>query len=173
MVCNRKKSAMMEAENVVFGRKHSEDDNWKNEKKTASINKNDNTELISAIVKITITGSAAHERWRSEVIQTVKTLDQLTAALRGKGFDLRLSSVYLRLIPWNGRSIEGKRHVNTTPVKLLRSQNSKYSSHEDTAFSRSIDIWIRLLGFFVPKKSYFILRSKSTSDKLRQINRRH
>ena len=62
MVCNRKKSAMMEAENVVFGRKHSEDDNWKNEKKTASINKNDNTELISAIVKITITGSAAYER---------------------------------------------------------------------------------------------------------------
>ena len=52
----------MGAENVVFGRKYSEDDNWKNEKKTASINKNDNTELISAVVKITITGSAAHER---------------------------------------------------------------------------------------------------------------
>ena len=52
----------MKAENVVFGRKYSEDDNWKNEKKTASINKNDNTELTSAIVKITITGSAAHER---------------------------------------------------------------------------------------------------------------
>ena len=61
MVCNRKKFAMMGAENVVFGRKYSEDDNWKNEKKTASINKNDSTELISAIVKITITGSAAHE----------------------------------------------------------------------------------------------------------------
>ena len=43
--------------------------------------------LISTIAKIVITGSAAHERQRSEVIQTVKTLDQLTAAPRNKGCD--------------------------------------------------------------------------------------
>ena len=60
-----------------------------------------NMELISAIAKIAIAGFAARERQRSEVIQTDETLDQLTAALCSKGFDLRRSSFYLRLIPRN------------------------------------------------------------------------
>ena len=47
--------------------------------------KYDNTELIEAICPIEIPGSAAHERRRNEVIRTVKTLDQLTAALNMKG----------------------------------------------------------------------------------------
>ena len=34
-------------------------------------------------------------------------------------------------------SIEGKRHVNTTPVKVLRSQNSNHNSHEGAMFARS------------------------------------
>ena len=58
-----------------------------------------NPELKDAIARIARTGSAAHERRRSEVIRTVKTLDQLTAALRREGFYLQRSSVYLRLIP--------------------------------------------------------------------------
>ena len=97
----------------------------------------DNMELISAFAKIVITGFAAHELRRSEVIRTVKTLDQLTAALRSEGFDLRRSSIYLRLIPRNDFSIEGKRHVNTAPVKLLHSENSKHSSHVGAMFARS------------------------------------
>ena len=55
----------------------------------------DEKELLSAIVKIAMTASAAQEHQRSEVIRTVKTLDQLTAALGSKGFDLRWSSVYM------------------------------------------------------------------------------
>ena len=48
----------------------------------------DNMEVISVIQKIAITGSAAYKRGRSEVIQTVKIMDQVTAALRGEGFHL-------------------------------------------------------------------------------------
>ena len=51
--------------------------------------------------------------------------------------DIRRSSVYLRLISRNVCSIEGKRHVNTTPVKVLRSQNSKHNSHEGATLARS------------------------------------
>ena len=94
----------------------------------------DNPELIDAIARIAMTGSAAHERRRSEVIRTVKILDQLTAALRSEGFDLQR---YLRLIPRNVRTIEGKKHVRTAPVKLLRSQNSKHNSHIGAMFARS------------------------------------
>ena len=115
----------------------------------------DNTKLISAIAKIAVTGSAAHERRHSEVTRTVKTLDQLTAALGRKGFDHRSSSVYLRLIPQNICSIEGKRHVNTAPVKLLCSENCKYSSHVGPMFARStIQHW-EVAGFLGPEEVVF------------------
>ena len=84
--------------------------------------KYDNTELIEAICRIAIPGSAAHERRRNEVIRTVKTLDQLTAALNHEGYDLKRSSVYLHLLPRNSKTIEGKKHVHMAPVKLIKSQ---------------------------------------------------
>ena len=78
----------------------------------------DNSELIKAICRIAISGFAAHDRRRNEVIRAVKTLDQLTEGLNREGFELKRSSVYLHLLPRNHRSIEGKRHVTTAPVKL-------------------------------------------------------
>ena len=47
-----------------------------------------NEELIAAISRIAISGSAAHERRRSEIIRTVKTLDQLTEVLNREGYSL-------------------------------------------------------------------------------------
>ena len=54
----------------------------------------DNTELISAIVKIGVTDFAVHEHQCFEVIPTVKTLDELTSALRDEEFQFRRFSVY-------------------------------------------------------------------------------
>lgn len=54
----------------------------------------DNTELISAIVKIAVTDFAVHEHQCFEVIPTVKTLDELTSALRDEEFQFRRFSVY-------------------------------------------------------------------------------
>ena len=48
---------------------------------------NDENLLIDAISRIAMHGSAAHEKRRSEVIRTIKTLDQLTTALRTEGFN--------------------------------------------------------------------------------------
>ena len=61
----------------------------------------DSAELIEAICRIAIPGSAAHERRRNEVIRTVKTLNQLTEALNYEGYDLKRSSIYLHLLPRN------------------------------------------------------------------------
>ena len=99
--------------------------------------KYDNAELIEAICRIAIPGSAAHERRRNEVIRTVKTLDQLAASLNDEGYDLNRSSVYLYLLPRNSKTIEGKRHVHTAPVKLIKSQNSSHATHVSTKFARS------------------------------------
>ena len=81
----------------------------------------DKSQLIKAICRIEISGSATHDRQRSEVIRAVKILDQLTEALNREGFEFKRSSVYIHLLPRNNRSIEGKRHVTTAPVKLKRS----------------------------------------------------
>ena len=98
----------------------------------------DKSELIKAICRIAISGSAAHDRRRNEVVRAVKTLDQLREALNREGFELKRSSVYLHLLSRNHRSIEGKRHLTTAPVKLYKSQNSKHASHPSTKFARAL-----------------------------------
>ena len=88
----------------------------------------DISELIKAICRITISGSAAHDRRYNEVIRTVKTLAHLREALNCKGFELKRSSVYLHLLSRNHRTIKGKRHMTTAPAKFYKSQNSCSSS---------------------------------------------
>ena len=94
-------------------------------------------ELNKAICQIPISGSAAHDRRRKELIRTVKTLDQLTEALNREGFELKRSSVYFHLLPQNHRTIEGKRHVTTAPIKLYKSQNSRHASRPSKKFVRA------------------------------------
>ena len=65
----------------------------------------DNSALIETICRIAISGSAADDRRRSEVIHTVKSLDNLTTSLRSEGFELSQLAVYLRLIPRNVRTM--------------------------------------------------------------------
>jgi hypothetical protein len=97
----------------------------------------DEDDLIAAIINIAMTGSASDEKRRTEMICSVKTLDDLTEELRKQGFNLSRSSVYLRLLPNRSLSNEGKRHVKTAPVKLIRAQNSEHASHVDTKFAKS------------------------------------
>ena len=72
----------------------------------------DNEELIKAISRIAISGSAAHERRRSEMIRTVKPLDQLTAALNQRGYSLKQSVIYPCLRPRNSRTKSLVKHDN-------------------------------------------------------------
>ena len=80
---------------------------------------------------------ATHERRRIEIIRTIKTLDDLTEALKDEGYNLSRSAVYLHLLPRNVRSNEGKRHVKTAPIKFIRAQNDIHSKHVATKFAHS------------------------------------
>ena len=82
-----------------------------------------NEELITATSRTAISGSAAHERRRLEIIGAVKTLDQPTEVLNREGYNLKRSSVYLCLLPKNGGTKDEKGHVTTTPVKLISAKN--------------------------------------------------
>ena len=64
----------------------------------------DTEELITAISRMAISGSAVQERHRSELIQTGKTLEQLTEAFNRKNYNLKRPSVYLCLLSKNRRT---------------------------------------------------------------------
>ena len=53
-------------------------------------------ELIPSICGIAISESAAHERRCSDIIRTVKILDQLTSSLNREVYELKRSAVYLQ-----------------------------------------------------------------------------
>ena len=95
----------------------------------------DQPEIISAILNIVQASSAAVDRRRTECLRTVKTLDDLHGELVKLDFKLSRSATYLRLLPRRGDSREGKRHVQTVKVKLLRPENSLRKKNIDRMFA--------------------------------------
>jgi hypothetical protein len=102
--------------------------------------------LLETIIKIAINGGAAEGRRHPEMIRTCKTLDDLNECLKEKGisdrfkheliinysqgFKISRSATYLRLLPRRANSSEGKRHVLTVPVKLIKARNTERKKHK-------------------------------------------
>ena len=80
----------------------------------------DQPDLLRDVLEIATIGAAASEKRREEVFRTVKTLDDLKSAISEMGYTLSRTSLYYRLQPRSTRSIAGKRHVVTVPVRLVR-----------------------------------------------------
>ena len=76
--------------------------------------------LLRDVLEIATIGAACGEKRREELFRTVKTLDDLHSAISNLGYCLSRSALHYRLLPKNSRSIDGKRHVVTVPVKLIR-----------------------------------------------------
>ncbi|CAH2100804.1 unnamed protein product [Euphydryas editha] len=120
--------------------------------------------LLKTIADIAFFGSAADDRRRTESIRSVKTLDELTQELRKIGFDISRSGTYLRLIPRKSNSAEGRRHVSTVPVKLIRAQTDHHKSHLDSKFAEtSIHYLENIASILGPNQVFFI----SQDDKAR------
>ena len=69
------------------------------------------------------------------MFRTVKTLDDLHAAIKGLGYQISRSGLYLRLLPRDATTIHGKKHVKTVPVRLVRPENNLRKSHPDRMFA--------------------------------------
>lgn len=143
--------------------------------------------LLKTIIDIAVHGSAADDRRRSDVLRSIKTLDELTAELNKvnvesvkiimftfltllymilnqDGYQIKRSAVYLRLIPKRSSSLEGQRHVQTVPVKLAKAQNDLHSKHVDGLFCAStIHRLEELASLLGPKEVLFV----SQDDKAR------
>ena len=96
----------------------------------------DKEEVITTVFRIAISGSTTHETRRSEIIRTVKTLDQLTKALKRERVTIYKDHLYTSVsFPKNGKTREGKQHVTTAPVKLTLANSLKHQSHPHTKFA--------------------------------------
>ena len=106
------------------------------------------------------------------LIRTVKILDQLTEALNREGYSLKRSSVYLRFLPSNSITKEGKRHVTAAPVKLISAKNSKHQNHPCTNFAKAIISTLEeLAGLFGRVRCHSI--HKTTRPKSRLESQQH
>ena len=98
----------------------------------------DQPDLLSAIVNIVTASSATDNRRHCEMLRTVTTLDDLHSELKKVAFKLSRCATYLRLLPRRGNTVEGKRHVETVPVKLLRPENNLRIKNTDRLFAKSV-----------------------------------
>lgn len=94
-------------------------------------------DMHQVLLEIATVGAAASDRRRADLFRTVKTLDDLHKALTELGYSLSRSALYLRLIPRNASTREGKRHINTVPVKYENIIFSFYLVND--YFSGSLD----------------------------------
>ena len=91
--------------------------------------------LLSDILKIATIGAACGDKRREDIFRTVKTLDDLHQEITNLGYQVSRSALYLRLEPRCRTTHQGKKHVHTVPVKLVRPQNNLRKGHSDRAFA--------------------------------------
>lgn len=124
----------------------------------------DQPQLLKTIVDIVLCGAAADPRRRSEKLSSCKTLDDLHEALVQDGFRISRAATYIRLLPRNSATTEGKRHVTTVPVKLLKAANSERRNHVDAHFAAATICYLKDLAVAMGENCVFFL---SQDDKAR------
>ena len=80
-----------------------------------------------------IPASSADDHRRSEVYNSVRSLDDLKSDLERRGFKLSKTARYNRLLPANMHHKNGKKHFHT--VKLQHPQNDVRKKHPDGHFA--------------------------------------
>lgn len=121
-------------------------------------------DFLRTIIEIVTHGCGADDRRRTEMIRTCKTLDDVLAQLKIENYKVSRSALYLRFIPRRADSSQGKKHVKTVPVKLIKAQTSEHKYHSDTQFAmatiRALESLASVLG---PNQVFFL----SQDDKSR------
>ena len=108
--------------------------------------------LIKTIAQLALVGSSADPHRRTEVINTPKTLNDLTEKLQTIGFALKRSSVYLRLITRRKDTTEGKRHKKVANIKLCKAQSLERKKNPDRWFAAATMKHVEELAVLMGKK---------------------
>jgi len=131
---------------------------------------------LRTIADIVISQSAADDKRRCSTLYTCQTLADLHVALQDKGFSLSRSALYLRLMQRRWNSIEGKRHITTVPVKLMKAMAIDRQNHTDSHFAAATVNYLKdlavTLGPGLVFSSLKMINVEFQSDCLLQTSRR-
>jgi len=106
-------------------------------------------DLLQIIEEIAKVGAATDDRRQSEIIRPCLTLDDLSEKIKQRGYDIKRTTLYYRLLPHRPKSIDGRRHVYTVPVRLRRAQNDDRGKHEDGHFATATIRYVKdLISIF-------------------------
>ena len=94
--------------------------------------------LHEVILNLVLPQSCADERRRTEVYNSCQTLDNLKQKLGEVGYTITRTALYYRLAPSNVHHRDGKRHVHTVPVKLIKPQTVAQKANIDHKFAQAV-----------------------------------
>ena len=121
-------------------------------------------ELVSTLLSMAKACGAADPRRATEIVSVPKTLDETVAYLEKQGFKVSRSGTYLRFVPRNHITIEGRRHCKCLPIKLCRAQNNERRKNPDSDFAYDSAQTVReLVSYLGPDYVFFY----SPDDKCR------
>lgn len=102
-------------------------------------------DLLQIIAEIARVGGASDNKGKACV-----SLDDLKDKIKERGYEIRKSSLYYRLLPNRALSHDGKKHVVTVPVRLRKLQSiESRPKHEDSHFTAAAIRHIKdLAGIF-------------------------
>ncbi|CAF5036160.1 unnamed protein product, partial [Rotaria sp. Silwood1] len=102
--------------------------------------------LLQIIEEIAKVGGSSDDRRQSEIIRPCLTLDDLREKIKQRGYDIKRTTLYYRPLPHRAKSVDGRRHVNTVPVRLRRPQNDDHGKHEDGHFATATIRYMKYLA---------------------------
>ncbi|CAF0991460.1 unnamed protein product [Didymodactylos carnosus] len=106
-------------------------------------------DLLSIIEEIARVGSHPADLRRADQMRPCLTLDDLRDKIKQRGYDIKRSSLYYRLMPRGSTGQDGKRHVRSVPVRLRKAPPEEPAKHEDACFANATIRYIKdLAGIF-------------------------
>ncbi|CAF2913796.1 unnamed protein product [Rotaria sp. Silwood2] len=124
-------------------------------------------DLIQTIEEIARIGGAADANPRLVNIQPCVSLDELRGKIKERGFEIRRSSNFYRLIPSGTFTEDGKRHVNSKAVRLRKLQGIELPKHEDYHFvNASLQHIKDLAGTFGNECVFYVIEDRKASVRI-------
>ncbi|CAF0719285.1 unnamed protein product [Adineta ricciae] len=124
-------------------------------------------DLIQTMEEIARIGGATEVNPRLLNPTPCASLDDLRLKVKERGFEIRRSSTYYRLIPAGIFSEDGKRRVNTEPVRLRKYQEIEQVKHEDCHFVNATLQHIKdLAGTFGNECVFYLIQDRKASVRI-------
>ncbi|CAF1070651.1 unnamed protein product [Rotaria sp. Silwood1] len=124
-------------------------------------------DLIQTIEEIARIGGAADSNPRLVNISPCGSLDELRIKIKERGFEIRRSSNFYRLIPSGTFTDDGKKHINSKAVRLRKIHDIELPKHEDFHFVNASLRHIKdLAGTFGNECVFYVVEDKKASIRI-------